>query len=215
MPCRARACRGCLGRGEGRTVAAVRVDLEAARARAARGGIPTSATHRPCAYPQGVSRVEACYRRAGRATPEASLTIRGRRDCADGPPVRASARARGHRRGAHARPERRRHERHRDRARSTRVAVRLALSCAAVMRHRARRRRVMIASDRKTKISASRPVVARRAKKPSVERRTLVSNADRGIGRFDRRNRSEKSLCDEKKRNALRNIYTRRHRRRA
>lgn len=85
-------------------MAAVRVDLEAARARTARGGIPASATQRACAYPQGVSRIEARYRRAGRVTPEASLTIRGRRDCADGPPVRASARARGHRRGAHARP---------------------------------------------------------------------------------------------------------------
>ena len=80
-------------------MAAVRVDLEAARARTARGGIPASATQRACAYPQGVSRIEARYRRAGRATPEASLTIRGRRDCADGPPVRASA-ARGTAAGA-------------------------------------------------------------------------------------------------------------------
>lgn len=83
---------------------AVRVDLEAARARAARGGIPATATQRPRAHPQSVARVEARYRRARRATPEASLTIRSRRDCADGPPVRASARARGHRRRAHARP---------------------------------------------------------------------------------------------------------------
>ena len=85
-------------------VVAVRVDLEAVRARAARDGIPTTATQRPRAYAQCAARVEARYRRAGRATPEALLTIHSRRDCANGSPARASARAHGHRRGSHARP---------------------------------------------------------------------------------------------------------------